>query len=328
MIKPIFFPFTHLQDSDIKAVSAFFKSIFFFPASEPAEFGESVKNMADKDLLLPIYADKKDFEPVLHKVNEYRKWGELNKENKGNLKVFLQEKPYLTNDTGIPNIRAGIESVPQKGRDVPSEDDSLFKSLMFLRLAKIYDLEKDNLNNQFDDIEKDEENLFSVIQGLDQKSDQKLDRDFDQSRGNPSLKKGAEDLGAYMTPQRISAWVDFFNRRKPFSSFESPLLFVTTSTAVMEYLLSISKNIIKSLDIDKLKVHEKKCENRNQWVDAFNKYVEDFVVSSQQPENAPVEKDDNCTLEMKIKLYLLQGDVISSFFQGIGQNIPVCFISV
>ncbi|MCD4743675.1 MAG: hypothetical protein K8R67_14525 [Desulfobacteraceae bacterium] len=324
MIKPIFFPFTHIQDSDIKVISAFFKSIFFFPASEPAEFEESVKNMADKDLLLPIYAEKKDFEPVLHKVDEYRKWGELNKENKGNLKVFLQEKPYLTNDTGVPHIRAGIERVPEESGDLPSEENSLFKSLMLLRLAKIYDLEKDNLNNQFNDIKKNEEKLFSAIQGLDQKSD----RNLGQNRENLFLNRSVEDLGEYMTSRRLSAWVDFFNRRKPFSSFDSPLLFVTTSAAVMEYLISISKNIIKSLDIDKLKVHEKKCENMKQWVKTFNKYVEDLVVSGQQPVNAPAERDDNCTLEVQIKLYLLQGDVISSFFQGVGQSIPVCLISV
>jgi hypothetical protein len=93
-------------------------------------------------------------------------------------------------------------------------------------------------------------------------------------------------------------------------------------------LISVSKNKMKLLDIDKLKVHENKCENKKQWVEEFNKYVEEFVTSGQQPLNTPAERDDNCTLEVKIKLYLLQGDVISSFFQGIGQNIPVCLVSV
>ncbi|MCK5098451.1 MAG: hypothetical protein KAR45_10135, partial [Desulfobacteraceae bacterium] len=303
MIKPIFFPFTHLQKTDIRAVAALFKSIFFFPASMPDEFDESIGYIEDKDFIIPIYPEKNDFEPVLHKVNEYRNWGELNKENKVNLKVLLQDKPYFTNDTSIPHLRANIERTPREGADLLSKKDTLLNNLMFLRLAKIHDLEKENLDNQFTGIEENEYKLFSAIRG-DDSGDQ--ESNLTDTIEKTPLKIRSDDFGEYMTSQRISAWVDFFNRKKPFNSFDSSLLFVTTSSAVMEYLLSISKNKIKLLDIDNLKVHEKKCENRNQWVETFNKHVENLVTSGQQSLNIPAERDDNCTLEIKIKLYLLQ----------------------
>ncbi|MCP3898125.1 MAG: hypothetical protein GY707_00150 [Desulfobacteraceae bacterium] len=312
MMKTIFFPFAHLQVTDIKVISALFKSIFYFSASMPEEFEESNSHKKKKDVLLPIYPDNKDFELALIKVNEYRHWGELNKENKGNLKAFLQTKPYLTDNTAVSHIRAGIENTNKEDHDLPSKNDLLLKNLMFLRLAKIHDMEKESIGNQFNSIEKNEQKLFSDIQGHDTK--------FDGKR--------VEDFGAYMTPERLSAWFNFFNTKMPFNSFDSPLLFVTTSAAVMEYLLSVSENKIKLLDIDNLKVHENICENKHQWVEVFNKYVENLVISGQQSLNTPAERDDNCTLEVKIKLYLLQGDVISSFFQGVGQGVPVCLVSV
>ncbi len=312
MINPIFFPFTHMQATDVKAISALFKSILFFPVSRQTEFEESIRHIKDKDFLLPVYAENKDFELVMHKVNEYRNWGELNKENKGNLKVFLQDKPYFTDDTAVAHIRGEIERNHKASSDLPSKEDSLLKNLMFLRLAKIYDLEKENLNSKFNSIKKDEQNLFSAIHGLDKELD----------------KKRVEDLGEYMTSERVRAWVEFFNNKNPFSAFDTSLLFVTTSPAVMEYLMSVSKKKIKLLDIDSLKVHENKCENKNQWIEEFNKYVYDLVISGQQPLNISAERDDSCKLEVKIKLYLLQGDVISSFFQGVGQKVPICLVRV
>jgi hypothetical protein len=309
MIKPIFFPFTHLQATDIEALSALFKSISFFPASKPDEFEQSYSHIKDKNFLLPIYAENKDFKLVLNKVNEYRNWGELNKENKGNLKAFLQNRPYFTDNTNVRHIRDVIEHPHKENNNLQFKEESLLKNLMFLRLAKIHDTEKENLNNKFNTIEKNEQKLFSDIQGIDPKFDG----------------KGAGDLGEYMTSKRVSAWVEFFNNKNPFNP---SLLFVTTSFAVMEYLLSVSKNKIKLLDIDNLKVHEKKCKNKNQWVEIFNKYVENLVIPDKQLLNVPAERDDNCTLEVKIKLYLLQGDDISSFFQGVGEKIPVCLVSV
>ena len=318
MIQSIFFPFTHIQTSDIEAVSSIFKSILFFPASLPDEFGNSLNHIEDKEFLLPVYDEQKHFEQVMQKVNEYRVWGELNKDNKGNLKTFLQDKPYFTDGNGLSNIRSGIKRTSKESGDANAEEDSLLKSLMFLRLAKIHDMEKESLSDKLGGIEKDEQKLFSSLRGID----------YRLSESSSPISNVIEDLGGYMTSQRISAWVDFFNRKKPFSSFDSPLLFVTTSSAVLEYLLSVSQNKIKILDINNLKVHEKKCDNKTQWVETFNDYVENLVINGKQPLNEPAERDDNCTLEVKIKLYVLQGDVISSFFQGIGNNIPVCFVSV
>ncbi len=315
MIQPIFFPFTHLQATDIKVVSALFKSLLFFPASLPDEFEKSrayTKNNGDKELLKPVYAESRYFESILNKVSEYRGWGEFNKENRGNLKAFLQEQPYLTDHASVVNIRAGIEKKTKDANDLSAKEIALFKNLMFLRLAKIHDMEQESLDEQFNAIKKNEQKLFAAMRGLDQEFD----------------KKTVEEIGEYMTPQRVSAWVDFFNKKMPFDLFGSALLFVTTSSAVMDYLTSVAKNKIKILDIDKLKVHEKKCKNKNQWVDLFNKYIDNLVGSGQQSLDPPVERDDNCTLEVGIKLYLLQGDVISSFFQGVGQNIPVCLLSV
>ena len=129
MIKPIFFPFTHLQTTDIQAISALFKSIFFFPASSPDEFDESISHIEDKDFIIPVYAENKDFEPVLQKVNEYRNWGELNKENKGNLKAFFKDKPYFTNDTYVPHLRANIERPSKESDKLPSKKDDLFNNI-------------------------------------------------------------------------------------------------------------------------------------------------------------------------------------------------------
>jgi hypothetical protein len=326
MIQPIFFPFTHIQESDVKAISSLFKSILFFPVSTPAEYKENEGYMEGSDLLLPVYIEDEDFEQVLQKVKEYRSWGELHKDNRGNLKTFLQDQPYLTDPVGIANIRSGITNKTKEIEEVPTKEDSLIKSLMFLRLAKIHDLEKETLSNQLLGIAKDEQKLFSEIRGLNREYDE--NNDIDGLKESLLVKDKNEDPGAYMTAERIGAWVDFFNIQRPFSAFDSSLLFVTTSPAVMEYLMSVAKNKIKLLDIDNLKVHENKCGNKNQWVEVFHKYVDNLVKSGQQALNVPAERDDNCTLVVKIKLYLLQGDDISSFFQGIDQNVPVCFISV
>jgi len=322
MMQPIFFPFTHLRANDIKILSSLFRSTVFFPAATPEEFKESFKHIGEIDFLSPVYADNEGFKKALQKVKEYRAWGELNQDSKVSLKTFLQETPYLTDNDGVSHIRAGITQNKTKPDSVEVEEISLTKNLMFLRLAKIYDEENENLYNQFCQVEQNELKLFSDIKGFDLDTD-----DYDEKNiQNKQIK--TNDLGSYMTSQRISSWVDFFNKNKPFNSFDLPLLFVTTSTAVMEYLMSNATNIIKLLDNDNLKVHEQKCGNKEQWLNTFNEFVEHLVISREQALDGFIERDDNCALEVKIKLYLLQGDVISSFFKGIGKTVPVCFISV
>ncbi len=312
MVQPIFFPFTHFKKKDYEIVSALFKSIIFFPVSGRSEFEESIADIGDAGVILPVFPEEKQLGMVLQKVDEFRRWGELNQDNRGNLKTFFQDKPCFTSDTDPGYLRARIKRTADRSDEPGEEETSLLKDLMFLRLAKLHDFEKEGLQSKFDLVLRDEHRLFSEIQGISSEFD----------------RESVEDAGAYMTAERVSAWCNFFNANHLFNMYDSDLLFVTTSSAVMEYLLSVSKNKIKLLDIDGLKVHENKCENKNQWVETFNKYVENLVTKGQQALDAPAERDDNCALEIKIKLYLLKGDVISSFFQGLDQKVLICLLSV
>ncbi len=318
MVQPIFFPFTHLQRSDIEALSLIFTSILFFPLSSKKEFEKSFDSEEDKKIFTPVYTEDKYFDQVKQKVNEYRSWGELNKDNSGMLKTFLQDQPYLTDKNSTARIRSNIGKTHEKSEDRQSNADSLFNSLIFLRLAKIHDMEKEGIGNKLDTIGRNEQKLFSNLRGagLSGKSD------------NFILGSKKQDLGEYMTARRINTWAEFFNEKMSSMPFDNPLVFVTTSIAVFEYLLSVSKNKIKILDIDNLKVHEKKCDNKIHWVKTFNECVESLISLEQHSLDMPDMVDDNCSQIIKVKLYLLGEDAINIFPQSTGQNIPVLFVSI
>gem|GEM_PF-6756687 len=264
-----------------------------------------------------------------------------------------------TGDTAVSSIRAqiekGVDSVKEyKTEDVDSQvrfmnralDDSeaadrsslneqsqhaLNRALLFLRLAMMADSENEAIDQKLASIERLEVSLFSALKGemestLMENSEPLSVKDSlindgavaDQLTTGDSSKS---DRGALMTEERLRSWLTLFMAKKTHFKSSPPPVFVTTSRAVIDFILSVSKKSKLMLDIDNFKVHkEKNSSCAGAWSETFKvQWNKDFHRAAK----AFLSNEDSLTSPG-----LCMNIADSELFQVAGQSLTVMLVGV
>lgn len=258
-MKPLFFPFTSLTKYDADSLLNYFETFSYLSTSSDEELVISepdwFQNLwREKRLIEPITLSQDELTPLLKEIKEWRAWAEINygkQTKKGYLREIFKVQPYLTSDSDIFAIRSQIE----KGTNqIPksNQSDNYQKidnnSLLFLRLAAMADLENEVVDEKLSSIKEREADIFAELKGA-------LDYNKDENSENPQL---IADRGELMTEQRIRSWFNLFMSKKERFNGAAPNIFVTTSRAVVDFLISLSEKSKLMLDIDNFKVHKEK----------------------------------------------------------------------
>jgi len=226
----------------------------------------------------------------------------------GYLQAIFKDRAYFTGDTGdtgLSDIRAQIEKGVASVKEYRTEDvdsqarfmnralDAADKScsdeqsqrcfnraLLFLRLAMMADSENEAIDQKLASIERLESSLFSELKG--EMESCLMENSEPLSVKNSLINNGSmadqlitgnsskSDRGAVMTEERLRSWLTLFMAKQFHFKRSSPAIFVTTSRAVIDFILSVSRKSKLMLDIDNFKVHkEKKSSCAGAWSETF-----------------------------------------------------------
>ncbi len=313
----IFFPFTHITETQLNTLFSFFPAISYFPARAGFEIDPGLQKLYEEQKIHPFFSSSGVIEEVESRVEEYLAWAQIHKGNEHNLKALFKDNPYFTSDANVTSIKSQIKS----GRD-PKEDgltrEPLQQDLLFLKMAHHSDRQNEQIDLELQKLDRNRDTLFSNLRGA-------AGSDSDV---NIRAAGSDADSGAAMTRERIRSWAACMANHLDLKSGKDNPLFVTTSEAVFEYLESNCKDVVNALDIDTIKVHENGCENKSKWHHHFYKYLMRVIEGKGHRENRLPEVNDLCSLSGKIQLNLLSGDGINDLFNLSGKQVAVCLISL
>ena len=319
--KYLFFPFTHITQKQLSTILAFFPSFQYFPGISDFKHHKVLQDLLDQGQVHPVFLSPEELEIVEQKVEQYQAWAQIHKGNEVNLKSLLKDNPYFTSDTNVTAIKSQIKGSKEDKADsgaVLSPGPALQHNLLFLKTAQLCDEQNERIDLKLKDLETSREDLISSLRGLESSLTVVQDSKMDANK----------DVGAMMTRERIYAWSGCMAQKGALDQEGDGPLFITTSEAVFNYFESICQDFVNALDIDKIKVHENKCENKSEWQHHFCKYLMRAIQGNGTRENELPKVNDKCSLSGRIKLSLFSGDDINKLFNCSEKQIPVCLIKL
>jgi len=311
----LFFPFTHMTENQMNTILTFFSSFHYLPGSKDFKHNKTLQKLFKQGKVIPFFLSPHELEPVELKVKQYLEWAQIHRGNEVNLKSLLKANPYFTNDSDVTAIKSQIKGDIE---EVLPGESILQKDLLFLKMAQLCDVQNERIDLKLKDLDTNHDQLMSTLRGVESSL----------SEFATDKKDSRKDSGAMMPGERICAWSRCMTAKGGLKQGVESKVFVTTSEAVFDYLESNCKDVINALDIDKIKVHENECENKDEWQHQFCDYLMRAIQVDGNRENEPPKVNDKCSLFGQIKLSLFSGDNINQVFNCSGKQIPVCLIKL
>ena len=334
MITPLFFPFSHMRKDQLKSVTAFFQKISFLPLVTDFNTDQQLTRLIEQDILQPIFLSDGEIDVVEKQVRSYQDWAQLHRGNEKNFRGLLQKQPYFTEDTGLSNIQSQIRHGTQKkeapGESVDSVDSAEQQKktpdpLLLLKFAEILDVQNEEIEDELTLLEQSKASLFSQLLG--ETPGKKSGKKSEKSASDLFL-SSADDPGSIMTEERVVSWFRYSQKKGVFKGEGSTALLVTTSPAVLDFMVSRCEGVINGLDIDSIKVHENECEKKCEWQQDFYRVLETIMDSKSSSGVTPPMSDDTCSLTGSIRLCLFPGDSTKVFLNMPDQSIAVCLVKL
>lgn len=316
MAQYIFFPFTHISQHQLRAVSVFFPEWYYLPLQHEKEDLPHIKAAVQAGELKRIPLSTEDLDTAKQKVLQYTQWAKIHKGNERNLKAILKDSAYFTSDTQVTAIKSQIKGKLAKKADAAAQRRE--KALLFLSMAQMCDEQNEQIDLELKAVEKNRENLFSALLGSD-------DPIREISEGSSFTDT---DAGLIMTRERITAWAGCMALAGEMNDGQKPWFLVTTSPAVMDYLESNCSDVINALDIDQIKVHENNCSMKTKWQHQFCESLMQAVHGEGIREKDLPKITDSCVVSGQIKLCVFSGDFINELLKVSGKQIVVCLVNL
>lgn len=326
MMEPIFFPFTHISQSQLKTVLTVFKRISYFPIIPVSEVAGKKKEEDARTGVFPVIQNPERMAAAVRKADEYAQWAALNRGNERNLKTLLKEDPYFKSDTDISTLKSHLLKGVSKQESIKKTADMneiLLQAMVFLRISQVLDGERETIREQFESLKRSENRLMDTIKGS------LLEEDILQEDPHGHEDQERDEPGEYLTAKRIHAWFTFFKQNGYVKLFNTKPILVTTSEAVFEYIVSFDKKSVNALDIDNIKVHENNCVRKNSWQTSFYTFVQSALENKAGQIDRITGSEDGCAVNARIRLYLLSGEnAENNILQNTYETVPVCLVQL
>jgi hypothetical protein len=314
----LFFPFTHITQNDLDTILTFLPQFHCLSISRDFKKSRVLHQMSNQGKIIPHFLFSETLAPVEQKIEQFFEWARIHKGDENNLKSLLKDNPYFTNDSDVTAIKSQIRGNKKDGHDSFSDDLSLQKDLLFLKMAQLYDEQKEGIDFELKDLTQTSDELVSTLRGLE---------DFEEEINNIKP-DNYTDSGTIMTRERILAWFRSMDAMKLLNQEEESPLFITTNREIFHYFESNCKDIINILDIDNIKVHGTRCENQDRWQNQFEGYLMGAIEGNGKHENNLPEVSDRCSKRGQIKVCNFAGGDINKIFKSADKHISVCLIKL
>ncbi len=309
-MNPVYFPFTYISEATIEALASCFKQTVVYQAISQ-NIPESMKKWGEKgilDIKIPVTGDEQKINAI---IRDYKNWASIHQGSEKSFLKFQKEKIPFFEDTSEKRIMSEI----RKYKDAKKEDeipDTLLNARIFLQIAQEFDIQNQDVNQGLDE-----------FKGLEQKLMKHLhDDDPEFLIPNAEFQVIQEDMGNYMTSERIEAWLNLMQHDPELSG-----IFITDSPAVLEHITDKVPDMKLIHHWDAIPVSQKR-EASDIWQNDFIRYLHNLAES-----DAPEPSADDMTVmsDNAIKIYLAPGKTPYQFFyqciskpefpKNIGMNI-------
>ncbi len=313
-----FFPFTHITQNDLDTILTFLSRFHCLSIKRDFKKSKNLQQLFDQKKIIPHFLSPEILAPLDQKAEQFFEWAGIHKGDEQNLKLFLKDNPYFTSDSDVAAIKSQIRGNKKDGQDSISDDLFFQKDLLFLKMAQLYDEQKEGIDLELKDLTQTSDDLVSTLRGLE---------DFEEEINN-TKPDNYTDSGSIMTRERILAWFRCMKAMKLLNQEEAAPLFITTNREIFDYFESNCKDIINILDIDNIKVHGNRCENQDIWQDQFEGYLVGAIKGSGSNGNNLPEVNDRCSKRGQIKVCNFSGGDINQILNAADKHISVCLIKL
>ncbi|MDM8515669.1 hypothetical protein QUF76_05670 [Desulfobacterales bacterium HSG16] len=233
-MKPVYFPFTLIEESTALAIKKNFGSACLIYQASETHVPKSLKKVEENGLIeicTPESADDQRLDAVLR---EYRQIADLHGiGGLSFLKTRKDEIPFF-NDSSKSQIRANIlrkssagNSEDEQHRPSQQKTDPLFAARIFLLMAQEFDIEQQDTESRLNDFADMEKDLMKNLTGGDEPESGFIVAGKNEMR--------QDDTAAYMTAERISAWTRLLCLCPP--PPEDKSFYITDSRVIVDYVL-------------------------------------------------------------------------------------------
>jgi hypothetical protein len=159
-------------------------------------------------------------------VRSFDQWGELHRDNIGDLNTFFKAGQGAgAQENSVHQIRSQIRRRGDSG--AAEVDAALFQSALFLCLAHNYDQQQDALAQELSSVRRLETQFGEILGDVG-------DRDTSMGPAFSPAGNDASGPGLFMTERRLQAWA-----RLAASQADADEVYITTSHAVWDYLVAL-----------------------------------------------------------------------------------------
>ena len=316
MIKPIFFPFAHITQTEMDRITSFFERFVYLPPCRESQVDSVVSRAVKKGCMTVHPPDAGILEQVEGQAEGYKQLARMNRDGKAGLREFLRMGPFLKSNTSVGGIRSDIEKGAMSAENAGEPAEDANRDLLFLYLSAVFDREKRAVESEFQSLRAAEKRLFETMRGVEGQKDLPEGHSF-----------RLEDLGEYMTEERIHAWARYSAQTLPGPEPGVLPVYVTSSPSVFDYMISSAQSAINILDIEHFRVHEEECKNQHQWKKEWNDFIQRLLENDDEARSAsPGPVEDECWRKVTFRLRLLAGGDAVHMFRHAGESLPVCLI--
>jgi len=302
-MKPIYFPFTYVPEAAGKALAACFGQTSVYQIAS-TKIPDDMKKLAEDgilDLRIPVDSNGKLLDKIL---KDYRGWIVSRQGvETAYLRTIAEEIPFF-DESASSQIRSDLKKT---GKQTPSPEkpDPLFQAKLFLHMAQEFDIENTGLDRELMDIEALEEDFMKDLKGED---------DDDQARAIVRMVLEKDDPGHYMTKERLKAWALLMHQDPEIFG-----LFVTSSRAVVEYIIDSVPETVRVIRFDTIPASNQNEEALVKWRYQLRESLERLAT---HPWPAEMDRMANppevpgTISNVSLTLYIVPGNTADAFFAG------------
>ncbi|MBL0700900.1 MAG: hypothetical protein JJV92_08465, partial [Desulfosarcina sp.] len=210
-MKAIFFPYTYISGTVVKALNSWFRQIIVY---QPSKLNDpDIMNDAESIDVISIRTPVSGDENLIKRIiQDFKAWGDIHNDGEMETIKFTGNTIPFFDENSINQIKADIK----QGMSNPAEmkEDHLLNARVFLHLAQEFDKQNDEIRQGLFLCEEMEQKLINDIMGIDKNNtDQNKPKEF-----SPDISDN------FMIEKRIVSWSGLFMHEK-----ECVPLFITTS---------------------------------------------------------------------------------------------------
>ncbi|MBU1053303.1 MAG: hypothetical protein KKC46_05670 [Proteobacteria bacterium] len=302
-MKPLYFPFTYINDAKAANMRACFKQITVY---QPGflNLSENMQKLSDEGLLDIRVPGKGDEAKLKALLNEYKAWAELHqKSDMAFLNATEEKHPFF--DETFPSQLASQIKKNMGGNQEKLKTDFLFNSRLFLGIAQEYDQQQEAIINNLASVSEMEKKLLADLTDEDENI-------FSNSVG--AFFKTGHEPQIYKIKERLEAWIYLLINDK-----EKPCFFITESKDTIDFIIETNPDFEKVIDLQKIPV----CfvpDIMDNWQIMLAKQVEGLL----SDKNFKVSKDINnipavnkTERNVSLKIFRISNKSRYEFFQNI-----------